>query len=98
MKNEQNPGLNPVLKNGQTDLPSKETIQSFLMPATADAEPLAYDINQAAVRLNTSTKTVRRLIIRGRLTCCKELRKILIPRDQIDSFFKRTCDKPNLNP
>ncbi len=60
-------------------------------------EPLAYDINQSAAKLNASTKTVRRWLLRGTLTRCKETRKILIPREQIENFFKRTCEKPNLN-
>ena len=60
-------------------------------------EPLAYDIKQSAAALNMSTKTVRRLIQRGKLTCSKAVRKILIPREQIENFWKATCDKPNLN-
>jgi excisionase family DNA binding protein len=50
-------------------------------------EPLAYDIKQAAAALNMSTKTVRRLIARGKLTPCTVLRKLLIPRKQIEGFF-----------
>ena len=65
-------------------------------PETPLPEPLAYDIKQAAAKLNVSTKTIRRLLRRGKLTCCKVLRKILIPREQIENFLKLTCDKPNL--
>jgi excisionase family DNA binding protein len=57
-------------------------------------EPLAYDINQAAKALNVSTKTVRRLLQRGRLTSCNALRKVLIPRKQIEDFLRATCDTP----
>jgi excisionase family DNA binding protein len=81
MKNELKPGQNPPL---ETDT------------ETARTEPLAYDIKQAAAKLNVSTKTIRRLLRRGKLTCCKVLRKILIPREQIENFLKLTCDKPNL--
>ena len=97
MKNDQNTGQKSVLKNGSLDLPSKETIQAHLRPATPMQGPLAYDIKQAAAALNMSTKTVRRLIRRGKLTCSKAVRKILIPREQIENFFKRTCETPSLN-
>jgi excisionase family DNA binding protein len=86
MKNDQNPGQNQPEKNGSGNAPE-----------TARPEPLAYDIKQAAAKLNVSTKTIRRLLRRGKLTCCKVLRKILIPREQIENFLKLTCDKPNLN-
>jgi excisionase family DNA binding protein len=64
-------------------------------PKTAPIEPLLYDIQQAAQVLNMSTKTVRRLLARRKLTCCKVLRKVLIPRDQLTAFLKATCDKPD---
>jgi excisionase family DNA binding protein len=56
--------------------------------------PLVYTIEEAAVVLNCSTKTIRRLIARKYLTCCTALRKKLIPRKQIESFLKATCDVP----
>ena len=91
MKNNLNPGQNPAQKTAQkipvTGLPSKETVQAHLTPPPALPEPLAYDINQSAAALNMSTKSVRRLIWIGKLTPCKALRKILIPRKQIDDFF-----------
>ena len=74
-----------------TKLPSPETT-----PAV-QVEPLFYDINQAAQALNLSTKSVRRLLRRGRLTCCKAVRKVLIPREQIEEFIKASCDKPRFN-
>jgi excisionase family DNA binding protein len=97
MKTDKKNDRNPVLKNGSFDLPSRETIQAHLVPTPLMPEPLFYDIKQSACALNMSTKTVRRLLRRGRLTCCKVLRKILIPREQIENFLKATCDKPNLN-
>jgi excisionase family DNA binding protein len=57
-------------------------------------EPLFYDIKQTAAALNMSTKTVRRLIRRGLFSPCKALRKVLIPRSQIEAFLKATCDTP----
>ena len=58
-------------------------------------EPLLYDIQQSAQVLNVSTKTIRRLLARRKLTSCKVLRKVLIPRDQLTAFLKATCDKPD---
>ena len=63
-------------------------------PATPLPESLTYDINQAAAALNCCTKSIRRLIQRGYFCPCKVLRKILIPRQQIEAFLKATCDKP----
>jgi len=93
MNNESNT-VQTVLKNGPIELPSRETIQACLRQGPLTPEPLAYDINQAAAALNMSTKSVRRLLRRGKLTCCKVMRKILIPRQQIEEFFKRNCDTP----
>ena len=75
-----------------------QQIQSVTTPKPAPAAPLPeslfYDIKQAAAALNTCTKTVRRLIQRGYFTPCKAVRKILIPRSQIEAFLKATCDVP----
>ena len=57
-------------------------------------EPLVYTIEEAAAALNCSTKTVRRLIHLNYFAPCKALRKILIPRQQIEAFLKATCDVP----
>ncbi len=84
-----------VLKNGHGDLPSRETIAAYTRPEPLKPEPLVYDIDQAALALNVCTKTIRRLIRRGKLTSCKVLRKVLIPRKQIEDFLKATCDKPD---
>jgi len=66
-------------------------------PKNTVVEPLLLDINQAAIVLNCSTKTIRRLLRRGKLTSCNVLRKVLIPRKQIEEFIKATCGKPDLN-
>ena len=70
------------------ELPSAETVRA------AQVEPLFYDINQAAQALNVSTKSVRRLIRRGLLKPCNALRKVLIPRTQIEGLIKATCGTP----
>jgi hypothetical protein len=70
------------------ELPSPETIK------TAQVEPLLYDINQTAALLNCCTKSVRRLIMREELKSCNALRKVLIPRKQIEDFIRRTCGTP----
>ena len=56
--------------------------------------PLVYTVEEAAAVLKISTKSVRRLLKRGFLTGSKALRKILIPRQQIEAFLKATCDVP----
>jgi excisionase family DNA binding protein len=77
----------------ETSLPSpilkSQTAQSGPQPAS-----LVYTIEEAAAVLNVCTKTIRRLISRRHLTCCKVLRKKLIPREQIERFLKATCDVP----
>jgi len=57
-------------------------------------EPLVHTIEETAIILNCSTKSVRRLIHRGFFSPCKALRKILIPRKQIEDFLTATCDTP----
>jgi excisionase family DNA binding protein len=85
------------MKTEQNELPTGGTIPAPELPEKRQPEPLAYDIKQAAFALNISTKTVRRLLWRGKLTSCKAMRKILIPRKQVEDFLKATCDKPNFN-
>lgn len=70
------------------ELPSVETVKA------AQVEPLLYDINQTAQALNCCTKSVRRLIRRGKFKPCNALRKVLIPRKQIEDFIKQTCGTP----
>ena len=57
-------------------------------------EPLVYTVEEEAAVLKISTKSVRRLLARGFLTGSKALRKILIPRQQLEAFLKATCDVP----
>ena len=99
MKNDQNsaqnPAQKPALKIDLAQLPSRETIQAHLQPPPPLPEPLAYDINQAAAALNMSIKSVRRQIWLGRLTPCKAIRKILIPRKQIEGFYTKYCNAPD---
>ena len=66
------------------------------MNANNDPKPerLVYTVQEAAIVLNVSTKTIRRLLARRLLTGSKALRKILIPKEQIEAFLKSTCDKP----
>lgn len=59
-------------------------------------EPVFYTIPEAAAALNVCTKTVRRLLDRGLLTSSNALRIKLIPRQQIEEFLKKTCNKPKL--
>jgi excisionase family DNA binding protein len=66
------------------------------MNANNDSKPerLVYTVEEAARVLNVSTKTIRRLLARRLLTGSKALRKILIPRQQLEAFLMATCDKP----
>ena len=81
--------------NSGQDLPPQTGTER--QPAPALPVALAYDIKQAAAKLNVSIRTIRRLLARRKLTCCKLIGKKLIPREQIDNFLRLTCDKPNLN-
>jgi len=49
-----------------------------------------YTLKEAALYLNISTRTVERLIQRGLLRRNKALRKIFIPRMELDRFLERT--------
>lgn len=57
-------------------------------------EPLVYTVEEVAAVLKISTKSVRRLLSRGFLSSSNALRKILIPRQQLEAFLKATCDVP----
>jgi excisionase family DNA binding protein len=52
--------------------------------------PAFVTVAQAAVIINVSEKTIRRLIERGIFECSKAIRKKLIPRKQLETFFERT--------
>lgn len=49
-----------------------------------------YTLKEAALYLNVSTRTVERLIERKLIRRNKALRKILIPRFELDSFLQKT--------
>jgi hypothetical protein len=49
-----------------------------------------FTVKQTALFLSCSEKSVRRFIERGLLRPSKALRKLLIPRGQLESFFERT--------
>ena len=52
--------------------------------------PMFLTVKETAVVINASEKTVRRLIERGIFECSKAIRKKLIPRKQVETFFERT--------
>lgn len=56
-------------------------------------KPAFYTVGQAAVALNVSDKTVRRLLDRGVLHSSNAIRKKLIPRRDIETFFERTSNE-----
>lgn len=49
-----------------------------------------YTLKEAAIYLNVSTRTVERLIQRKLIRRNRALRKILIPRTELDGFLERT--------
>jgi excisionase family DNA binding protein len=49
-----------------------------------------YTLKEAALYLNVSTRTVERLIQRRLLRRNKALRKIFIPRTELDGFLERS--------
>jgi excisionase family DNA binding protein len=52
--------------------------------------PMFLTVKETAVVINASEKTIRRLIERGIFQCSKAIRKKLIPRKQVETFFERT--------
>ena len=67
---------------------------NYTQSNTTEIQPEAYYINEVAVRLRMSTKSVRRQIDRGNLRKCSKCGRILIPRKDVETFFERTsnCD------
>ncbi len=49
----------------------------------------AYFIEEAAIRLRMSVKSVRRQIERGHLRKCKVFGRVLIPRKDVDTFIEK---------
>jgi excisionase family DNA binding protein len=82
------------------DQPHGATPSAFVFKAndalqTGPSEPGVpdkknYTLKEAAIYLNVSTRTVERLIQRRLLRRNKALRKILIPRSELESFLQRT--------
>ncbi|MDQ3622073.1 MAG: helix-turn-helix domain-containing protein [Verrucomicrobiota bacterium] len=64
----------------------------FALPAAAPSYPdkRNYTLKEAALYLNVSTRTVERLIQRQLLRRNKALRKIFIPRTELDRFLERS--------
>jgi excisionase family DNA binding protein len=52
--------------------------------------PKLHTVKEAAFLLNVSEKSVRRFLARGLLHASKAIRKKLIPREEIETFFERT--------
>lgn len=52
---------------------------------------LAYSVQEAALILGVSEKSVRRLIVRGLLRPSRALRHLLIPRKEIERFLEETA-------
>ena len=49
-----------------------------------------FTVAEAAEYLRYSDKSIRRLIARGLLRPSKALRKLIIPRQQLETFYDRT--------
>lgn len=57
-----------------------------------DRIPLGFfTIKETAAFLSVSDKSVRRLIKRGELRYSKAFRKLIIPIEDLVSFYERTC-------
>lgn len=63
---------------------------TLVQAPTIAAPKRNYTLKEAAVYLNVSTRTVERLIERKLIRRNKALRKILIPRFELDAFLKKT--------
>ncbi len=48
-----------------------------------------YTLKEAAIYVNVSTRTIERLIQRGLLRRNKSLRKIYIPKSELDRFIEK---------
>ena len=80
----------------------REVVRSEIVALREDGSRLAqrkeilpkanrfYSLKEAAVELNLSQATVRRLICRGLLRSSKATRRIRIPKEQIDEFARTT--------
>jgi excisionase family DNA binding protein len=59
-------------------------------PITMQTQPekLVYTLQESAALLGLSTKSISRLIQRGRLRCMSSVRHKLIPRSELERFLK----------
>lgn len=57
------------------------------------APRLAFTLRETAVLLGISERSVRRLISRGLLRPCRALRRLLIPRQEIERFLNMSVGK-----
>jgi excisionase family DNA binding protein len=58
----------------------------------SQGEKLAHTVPETAEILGISTRSVHRLLNRGLLRASKALRKILIPRTEIEKFLRDTTE------
>ncbi|MDB6065830.1 MAG: hypothetical protein JWR26_2038 [Pedosphaera sp.] len=57
---------------------------------TKEPNPVvAYTVEEAAIILRMSTKSVRRQIQRRNLRRCNKFGRIMIPRKDVDSFYEK---------
>ena len=54
------------------------------------SKPLFLTVSEVAYELRVSDKTVRRALSRGLFRASKAFRKLLIPREQVETFYERT--------
>jgi excisionase family DNA binding protein len=89
-------GTQPLPAPGAvSQTPGKPAPNGYSRSGQSHPVPLVYTVEEAAAVLRISTKSVRRLLQRGFFTNSKALRKILIPRTQIENFLNQTCARPN---
>lgn len=67
-----------------------ETKQNTEEHGSGTPDKKNYTLKEAAIYLNVSTRTVERLLQRKLLRRNQALRKILIPRTELDAFLQRT--------
>ena len=54
------------------------------------SKPQFFTVSEVAYELRVSDKTVRRALSRGLFRASKAFRKLLIPREQVETFYERT--------
>jgi excisionase family DNA binding protein len=70
--------------------PSRAEGAAPLATGTLVPDKKNYTLKEAALYLNVSTRTIERLIQRRLIRRNKALRKILIPRTELDHFLERS--------